>query len=392
MSSPAWSWSVFIRRRGDDLIEWGTAPWHIEVATTPTSLPAGCDVAVIGAGFTGLSAAYHLARAGARVCVLEATRVGAGASGRTGALVLEGTAAGPLPGADDCLAFLERLTNEADIACDLRLPGCLELIHRHEFASGQKLWPDGNTTLYVGGREPGGTVDAGALVSGLARAAIAAGALLHENTRVLCIDTDARPVLHLADRRLEANAVVVAVNAWTPTFLPLPIPVAPALTLALSTGPLDAAAREAIGLAAGLPFYTVDLPYLWGRLLADGRLVLGAGLVFPDSGNVEDLTIGDDAVAAAIARLETRVGLFHPEIAAAGITSRWGGPIAFRRETLRPIVARHPDAPSVVVTGAYAGHGVALAPRVGALVAEALLHERPLPAWGALAADDRPPA
>jgi glycine/D-amino acid oxidase-like deaminating enzyme len=296
--------------------DWGAAPWQVDAATSGASLPTGCDVAVVGAGFTGLSAAYHLARGGAHVCLLEATRIGAGASGRTGALALEGTAAGPLPGADDCLPFLERLTADAGIACDLRLPGCLELV-----------------------------------------------------------------------RRLEADAVGVAVNAWTPTLLPLPLSVAPALTLAVCTGPLDAATREAVGLPDGLPFYTADLPYLWGRMLADGRLLLGAGLVFPDGGDVETLAIGSCAVAAALSRLETRVRGFHPSIAAAGITARWGGPIAFRHETLRPIVARHPDAPSVVVTGAYAGHGVALAPRVGAIVADALLHDRPLPAWGALTAD-----
>ena len=93
--------------------------------------PARCDVAVVGGGFTGLSAAYHLARRGARVALLEATTLGAGASGRTGGIVLEGTAAGPLDGVEQLPRRARRAwSSEADIDCDLRLPGCRELDHR----------------------------------------------------------------------------------------------------------------------------------------------------------------------------------------------------------------------------------------------------------------------
>ena len=245
--------------------------------------------------------------------------------------------------------------------------------------------------LCVEGDEPGGTVDPGALLAGLVLAAHEAGAVVHEQTPVVRVELG-EPVVVATGRRLAAGTVVVAANAWTPAFLPLPVDVAPALTLALCTAPLDAHALDALGLGDRRPFYTVDLPYLWGRTLADDRLMFGAGLVFPGERRVDDLALDDPPVAAALARLEARVRAFHPVLDAAGVTARWGGPVAFRRDGLRPIVARHPDAPHVIVTGAYAGHGVALAPRVGALVADAILRGRPLPAWGALARNERPTA
>ena len=82
---------------------WGRPPWHVDAVPPAAPLPPRCDVAVVGGGFTGLSAAYHLARRGARVVLLEASALGAGASGRTGGIVLEGTAAGPLEGVEHCL-------------------------------------------------------------------------------------------------------------------------------------------------------------------------------------------------------------------------------------------------------------------------------------------------
>src|SRR5262245_66074493 len=100
----------------------GRPPWRVEAAPPPAPLPSRCDIAVVGGGFTGLSAAYHLARRGARVALLEAATVGAGASGRTGGIVLEGTAAGTLERVEHCLDALAALVEDAGIDCDLHLP------------------------------------------------------------------------------------------------------------------------------------------------------------------------------------------------------------------------------------------------------------------------------
>src|SRR5262249_42305833 len=164
--------------------DWGRPPWRVDYAPPAAPLPAQCDVAVVGAGFTGLSAAYHLARRGVRVGVVEASRLGAGASGRTGGIVLEGTAAGPLEGVDRCLDALAGVVDEAGIDCDLRLPGCWELSHTLDAGSRRAFWRDGGTQLVIADTVPGGTIDPGALVAGLARAAAAAGATVHEHAMV----------------------------------------------------------------------------------------------------------------------------------------------------------------------------------------------------------------
>ena len=112
----------------------GASLMVLAVPVTPQPLPDGwcVDVAVVGAGFTGLATAHYvLQRSPAmRVAVFEARQVGAGASGRTGGLVLEDTAVGPLPGVEDCIATLQELVSTQHIDCDLHVGGCWE-IGRH---------------------------------------------------------------------------------------------------------------------------------------------------------------------------------------------------------------------------------------------------------------------
>jgi len=363
---------------------WGNPPWRIDVDVPATPPPARADVAIVGAGFTGLSTAWHLARAGARVVVLEASTLGAGASGRTGGLALEGTARGPQPGADDCLAALVQLVADAGIECDLRLDGCWELAHRPAGAGVMPGWCDGDSVLAEASLEPGGTIDPGALVSGLARAALAAGTQLALQQAVVGLDLGPRHRLTTPTAVVEADHVVVAMNAYPETFLPRQLPLHAALTLALATAPLGGELLATIGLGARRPFYTVDLPYLWGRANPDGALVLGAGLVFPEGNAVASVDLDGHAVRDALARLEARVRRLHPALADVHITHRWGGPIAFRAER-DSLCTRLAEAPQVIVTGGYAGHGVALSLRLGAHVADAITRNAPLPDFGRLA-------
>jgi len=362
---------------------WGTPPWRVEFAAPPGPPPSRCDIAVVGGGFTGLSAAYHLGRRGARVALLEAATLGAGASGRTGGIVLEGTAAGTLERVEHCLDALAALVEDAGIDCDLHLPGCTELVHRPEPGTLRPFWRDGDAWLCVADLVPGGTIDPGALVSGLARAASAAGASLCEHAPVVALDAMSPARLHLGDAVVTADHVVVALNAYTSALLALPVRLEAALTLAVSTPPLGAADITALGLAHGRPFYTLDLPYLWGRTVRDGSLVLGAGLVLADDGPVTAVALDDEEGRASLARLTARLPGFHPALAGVPLRACWGGPIAFSPGRI-PVLSRLPGAANVIVTGGCAGHGIALGIRIGQLVAEAMVDGTPLPAWGAL--------
>jgi glycine/D-amino acid oxidase-like deaminating enzyme len=147
---------------------------------------------------------------------------------------------------------------------------------------------------------------------------------------------------------------------------------------------MDQKRLEAIGLAGGNPFYTVDLPYLWGRCRRDGSVVFGAGLVDADDSRdlrQIDITTGD--ARNLFESIERRIRNLHPALREIKITHRWGGPILFR-ENWRPVFMPHPQSRNAIVLGAYAGHGVALSVYLGAWAAEVLLGRRKLPSWGSL--------
>src|SRR5271167_5092753 len=107
---------------------WGTPPWKINFTPSRHKLPARVDFAIIGGGFTGLAAAAWLRRLAPEksVIVLEAGRIGAGASGRTGGIALAETAAGDLPGLGDVLAGFQNILKNLDVSCDLALTGAWE--------------------------------------------------------------------------------------------------------------------------------------------------------------------------------------------------------------------------------------------------------------------------
>src|SRR5258706_8077280 len=173
---------------------WGTPPWKISFRSKLTRLPCHVDFAIIGAGFTGLAAAAILKRLAPKksVLLLEANRVGNGASGRTGGMVLGETAAGNLPGLGDVLKSYRRILRDLRINADLALPGVWEIARGSRSMDGKKInplrnspidWNDSGRVRIVK-KVPGGTVDPGKVVDGLARAAVRAGALLAENAEV----------------------------------------------------------------------------------------------------------------------------------------------------------------------------------------------------------------
>jgi len=389
---------------------WGRPPWTISFIPLRQKLPAHVDFAIIGGGFTGLAAAAWLRVLAPEksVAVFEAARIGAGASGRTGGMVLAETAAGNQPGLGDVLAGFRAILEKLKVRCDLELNGGWEIARQLPTGKAKSNpspieWNDSGT-LRVVNDVPGGTLDPGKLVSGLARAAQRQGAQIHENHRVENVHWSAKPELQLATtrgatRKVIAQKILFASNALSLLQSGLS-GMHPRLTLAVLTRPVSEKVLVAIGLAQSKPFYTVDFPYLWGRVRPDRSIVWGAGLVqSPDADDLEKVDIAAEESAAAFDRLEQRVLHLHPALEKTKFARRWGGPILFR-DSWKPVFDWHPQSVETVasgasrttqeasrnaiVLGAYAGHGVALSSYLGTWAAEALLGRRDLPKWSAL--------
>jgi len=359
---------------------WGATPWHGGQLRTAESMPSRADVVIIGGGLTGCSAAYHLSRLGIRPVLLEAELVASGASGRTGGIVLEGSAAGPLDQANACVPGLAKLVEREQIECELRLPGCWEIEHRT--GGVRRLpWIDEGKPVSVTGHVPGGTVEPSRLTLGIAKAALQAGAIICEHARVTHIDSRDHLVVELADSQIRTEWLIVAANAWIKSLVH-DVHTGSALTFACATEVLNEKVVEALGLQDGIPFYTVDLPYLWGRITSEGRVIFGSGLVFDSSEGLEETGLKTRSFARAIDALTRRVRGLHPALVNIRFSHGWAGPIAFTQDQ-KPILTCAPNQRRMLVAGAYSGHGVAMSVRAGELLALALARKDPLPEWGA---------
>ena len=355
------------------------------------------DFAIVGGGFTGLAAAawLRLLAPEKSVAVLEAFHIGAGASGRTGGMALAETAAGGQRGLGDVLSGLEKILKKLRVNCDLHLGGAWE-IARNGDAKSQRASPiqwNDSGTLRVVKEVPGGTLDPGKLVSGLARAAYRHGARIYEHHRVASVQWGAEPEIHVGDghgniRKLTAAKIIFATNALSLNVSGLRDGMHPRLTLAVLAKPVSEKVLAAIGLGERKPFYTVDFPYLWGRVRRDRSIVWGAGLVqSPDEDELERVDVAAPELAQIFGRLEERVRRLHSALERTEFTHRWGGPILFH-DSWKPVFDWHSQSiehgRNAIVIGAYAGHGVALSSYLGAWAAEVLLGQRKLPTWGAM--------
>jgi len=385
---------------------WGAPPWAVDFLPVPRALPDQVDFAIVGGGFSGLTAAAWLRRLAPErsVLVLESATLGEGASGRTGGMALVETAAGKLPGLGDVLAGYKKTLRALRIDSRLTLPGVWELGRSAQAKNSPICWSDSGE-LKVDRLVPGGTVDPGKVVAGLARAAENAGAQIAEHAEVRALDFSNPPRLRVRHKlrgrfhhkEIRAEQVLLATNAYSLELSGLRDAAVPKLTFALATAPLSAAQLKAIGLSSRRPFYTIDLPYLWGRLLESNGVIFGAGLVpayvgppfrFPLGGrstknavrNLHRYDVRRGEAAERLRWLESRVRDLHPALADVRITHRWGGPILLT-EKMRPIFRRHPRSKHVLVLAGYNGHGVALSVYLGKWAAEALLNRRPLPPW-----------
>jgi len=361
---------------------WGKAPWVIDFRAETRDIPERVDFAVVGGGFTGLAAAAWLRHVeqGSSVALFEAGSLGAGSSGHTGGMALAETASGDLPGLGDVLQGFEKILGALEVQCDLTLPGVWEIGRSDALKHSAISWTDSGN-LRVTREVPGGSIDPGKMVSGLARAAQKKGVLIFQNAPVEKLGQDDGMILEVRGRRVRARCTLIATNAESLELSGLAGRAQPKFTLAVATEALADARMEALGLSAGHPFYTVDLPYLWGRVFDKTRVIFGSGLVhLNDWRELMKLDVTKGEAAELMKNLEARVRGLHPVLRDVRLSHRWGGPILIA-DQWQPIFQNHARNKNAIVLGAYSGHGVALSVYLGAWAAEAMLGKRNVPEW-----------
>ena len=380
-----------------------TAPSiHIPSAT----LPESTDVAVIGGGYTGLSAARTLGRLGLEVTVLERHTVGWGASGRNGGFVLPGykpemeeldRRVGP-----DRAARMFRLTLEAiqgletaitdeGIECDFVRCGAVTLAAKPAHLTALERSAEflrerlGYDTQVLGPRETRQEIGSdryhGALVDprgcslhpakyvrGLAAAAERAGARIVEGSEV----TSLRRIqngfeVHTAHGKVRAREVLAATNGYTPSALSaLRRRVIPIGSYQIATGPLapDQARRL---VPRGRVFSDTKHLLYYFRLSPDRRMVFGGRASFTPTGIKR---------SAAILRAGMRD--VFPELADTAVEFAWSGKVAYPVDHL-PHAGR---LGGVHYAMGYCGHGVALATYLGHRMAEVIAGTGQVPDLG----------
>jgi gamma-glutamylputrescine oxidase len=376
------------------------APSHYAVGNNQTARASlrgesRVDVAVLGGGIAGLSAALHLAMRGYRVVVLEARQVGYGASGRSGGQTIFGLAASQQKlvdavGRDDAhrlfdlsveaLDLTQSLIKAHAIDCDYR-PNHLhvavkprhvdelrswtrELNEEYAYDSVRLLERDELQSHVRSDRYLAGMLDtrSGHLhplkyTQGLARAAEAAGVIIHENSEVLRYEDGAEIRVHTAEGTLRCTHLVLCGNAYIGAVAPtLERRILGVGTYIIATEPVgEERARSLLPSNAAVADINWILDYF--RRSNDGRMLFG--------GRVSYSSVQPPRLAESMRQRMVRV---FPALSDAKVDYAWGG-------YLDITMSRAPNfgrlAPNVFYLQGFSGHGMALAALAGKLVAEA---------------------
>ncbi len=352
------------------------------------------DVCIIGGGYMGLSAALHLAEAGHDVVLIDAHRVGFGASGRNGGQVGSGQrvdqqslerVAGVENAhrlwdlAEDAKALVQSLITRHAMPVTFR-PGVAHacwtdaevrethkeadhLAQHYNYTPVEKLDQPAIRALIGSAAFKGGAIDRGAghlhplnFAIGLAKAAATAGARIHEKTEALSIRHGAKPVVQTTSGAITCNHVLMAGNGYIGGLAPAyAARVMPINNFIIATAPLGDAANDILSQ----PIAVADTKFVvnYWRLSDDNRLLFGGaesyGYTFPD-----------------IIKSVTKPMLeIYPQLRDTKVDYAWGGTLAITMNRL-PALLR--AAPNVLAASACSGHGVAMATLTGRILAEAI--------------------
>lgn len=382
-----------------------TAEFPATHASMP--LPEVVDVAVIGAGFTGLSAARTLAQRGAKVAVLESETIGWGASSRNGGMVLTGMKLGinqlisrygreatrrmyaASLASIDCV---EQIVREEAIDCNFSRCGHLEVAckqkhfddyarqaeviesefsHRLRVVPKSELSSEVGSSIYYGGMVD--EVSAGCnpvrYVAGLARAAMKAGAEIFEHSRVETIQRDSRQgelgwKLQTSRGPLWAHEVFVGTSGYTGSATPtLQKKIIPIGSFIITTEVLPEKLAQELSPRNRMIYDSKNYLYYY-RLTPDRRMLFGGrAAFFPENHQ----TIRRSAEILRRGMIEV-----YPQLADARVEYVWGGTLDFAFD----IMPHAGQLDGMYYAVGYAGHGVAMATYQGQKIAELMASDR----------------
>jgi len=367
-------------------------------------LPAQLDVAVIGSGFTGLSAARTLAKRGVNVAVLEAESIGWGASSRNGGMVLTGMKLGvnkliSMYGRErtqrmyaaslESIDCVERIVREENIPCEFARCGHLEVackqnhfddyarqveVIAREFNHQLRIVPRNDlpseigSYIYYGGMvdEISAGVNPAQYVAGLGRAAVQAGAQIFENTRVNQIAHDSAGWNLTTSRgTLRAKEVFVGTSGYTSKATPaLQKKIIPIGSYIITTEVLPETLAQELSPRNRMIYDSKNYIYYY-RLTPDRRMLFGGrAAFFPETEN---------SIRKSAEILRQGMVSVYPQLRDTKVEYVWGGTLDFAFD----IMPHAGQMDGIYYAVGYAGHGVAMATYQGQKMAEMILGDKP---------------
>ncbi len=366
------------------------------------ALPPRVDVAVLGSGFTGLAAARGLAKRGAQVAVFEAETIGWGASSRNGGMVLTclkavyggiikhyGIETARRKFAADLAAIdcVEQVVKEEHIDCDFSRSGHLAMavkssqfdtqareaaLIEKEFGHKTRVIPRADlrdeigSDFYYGGfvDEVSAGVNPARLVAGLGRAALAAGAAIHERTRVTAVKREGAGFRVRTSRGdVQADAVVVATCGFTGRATPqLQRKIVPIGSYIIATEPLAPEVARDVSPRNRMMFDLKNYLYYF-RLTPDHRMLFGGrAAFFPES---------EGTVRRSAKILRRGMVSVYPQLRDVKVEYAWGGTldVAFDK------MPHSGQMDGLHYALGYGGHGVAIATYLGTQLAKQISGE-----------------